>query len=141
MPGHQPVGRRLRPHMRGCWPPKPRPVWTARLISLARLPGKGKACQETRRLAVIAPDALTEADIITLEVSPTGITPSGKYVLLLQGKGLHPVQVSTEVAFRSYAAYPTLTFSSPQVMGDEALALAFSLKDAAVRMLDRGASN
>lgn len=111
------------------------------MISLARLPGKGKACQETRRLAVIAPDALTEADIITLEVSPTGITPSGKYVLLLQGKGLHPVQVSTEVAFRSYAAYPTLTFSSPQVMGDEALALAFSLKDAAVRMLDRGASN
>jgi hypothetical protein len=102
--------------------------------------GKGKACKETRRLAVIAPDAQTEAEIIMLEVSPTGITPFEKYILLLQGKGLHPVQVTTEVAFRSDAAYPTLTFGSPQLLGDDALALAFSLKDAAARMLDKGAS-
>lgn len=99
--------------------------------------GKGKACKETRRLAVAPLDAKPGDTPFLLEVSPTGIKSFEGMVSTLQGKGMTPMEIVTEVAFRSDATYPTLVFSPAALLDDDQLATMFEINSRSAKILDR----
>lgn len=102
--------------------------------------GKSKACKETRRLAVVPADATISDTPLLLEVSPTGIRGFESHVLALESVGKHPLEVVTEVAFKSDATYPTLVFGNPAPLDDERIAVMFELRKRAGAILDRDLS-
>ena len=76
--------------------------------------GAGKACKNTRVLAVMPPDADDDTEIWTLKVSPTGIKSFDSFVAgVNRAFQLPPVGVVVTVGF-SDADYPSLEFSDPQ---------------------------
>ena len=99
--------------------------------------GKGKACKETRRLAVAPLDAKPGDTPFLLEVSPTGIKSFEGLITTLQSKGVTPMEAVTEVAFRSDATYPTLVFSPAALLTDEQLAVMFEINSRSAKILDR----
>ena len=76
--------------------------------------GRGKLCQNRRVLAVLAPDANQETEILTLSVSPTGLRRFDAYVESVKAafKAI-PISVITQIGFLDNAQYTTLTFSKP----------------------------
>ena len=73
--------------------------------------GRGKACKNTRRLVVTAPNATEKTLPMTLEVSPGAIKVFDAYVEDIS-KTHHsmPVRVITEVSFDPNKAFPSLVF-------------------------------
>jgi hypothetical protein len=100
--------------------------------------GRGKACKETRRLAVAPLDAQVGDKPFLLEASPTAIKSFEGLVTALAAKGLTPLEVVTEVGFKSDATYPTLVFAPAAALTDEQLATMFEIRSRAAAILDRG---
>lgn len=81
-----------------------------RFESAAR--GKGKACKNTRLLAVMQPDATDEDEIWLLRVSPTALKAYDSYVRnLAQRNNMVPLQVITKIGFDPHSDYPSLRFA------------------------------
>lgn len=77
--------------------------------------GKGKACKNTMKLALIPSDLETpdESKLYTINVSPTGIKIFSAYVRRVQkllGDDALPIRVITELSFDPNQEYPTLRF-------------------------------
>ncbi len=72
--------------------------------------GNGKACKNTRRLAVIAEDADETTKPMILTVSPSGIKSFDGFVTALEKKGVIPMQVAVDVSFDDSVTYPKLEF-------------------------------
>jgi hypothetical protein len=87
--------------------------------------GKGKACKNTVRLLVTPADFASEkADVMTIDISPTGLGRWNKYVeFLAKGHGLLPVQAITEIAFDPNQSFPTLTFDFVEQQANVQLAV------------------
>lgn len=76
--------------------------------------GNGKACKNTRLLAVLPADAEEDTPIWTIKVSPTAIKGFDGYVRNVQRVfGVPPVGVVTTIAFDENAEYAQLKFSDP----------------------------
>jgi len=76
--------------------------------------GAGKACKNTRVLAVTLPDSDTN-DIFTISVSPTAIKAFDAYVgSVAKVFKAPPVRVITDVNFHPEKTYPSLMFGNPQ---------------------------
>lgn len=95
--------------------------------------GKGKACKNGARLAVIPPNPTADTSPLVIDVTPTGMTSWIKYVNGLQARGVLPIQVITEVDFEPSVDYPTLRFRADKM--HENLATAFALREAADAVL------
>lgn len=81
--------------------------------------GTGKACKNSRVLAVLPPDAEADTDLWLLEVSPTGLKGFDGYVAgVTRMFQLPPVGVVTTVALDPSVDYPKLMFSNPQPNGN-----------------------
>lgn len=105
--------------------------------------GKGKACKNTRRLAVVPADATGDTEIMVLDVSPTGLKNFDNYVNSL-GAGEHgqlPIEVVTHVGFNPAMDYPTLVFGRPEPITDEQLAVMMHLREKAQVALDAAISS
>lgn len=77
--------------------------------------GNGKACKNSRLLAVLPRDGSMEDQMMTLEVSPTGIKRFDAYVGTLANKlAATPVQVVTEIGFNDAVDYSSLVFGQPE---------------------------
>lgn len=77
--------------------------------------GKGKACKNGRKLAVLPPDASETDDIWTLNVSPTALKNFDGYVgSVARQFGLPPVGVVTTVGLSEAVDYPQLQFTEPK---------------------------
>jgi hypothetical protein len=77
--------------------------------------GSGKACSNTRLLAVLPPEANDETDIWLLKVSATAIKEFDGFVAGVNRTfQLPPVGVVVTVDFNEAKDYPSLTFSDPQ---------------------------
>ncbi len=77
--------------------------------------GSGKACKNTVKLAIVAPDAKADDSVYILNVPPTSLSNWSNYATSLQSQlGLLPVQVITEISFDPGQTYPKLVFSNPQ---------------------------
>lgn len=76
--------------------------------------GAGKACKNTRLLAVTLPD--TDSDeIFTISVSPTAIKAFDAYVgSVAKMFKAPPVRVITEIMFHPEKTYPSLMFGNPE---------------------------
>ena len=72
--------------------------------------GRGKACRNTVRLAIVPPDATVDDEPMILTVSPTGLKSWATLANGLQALGKLPIQVVTEISFDEHAAYPSLVF-------------------------------
>lgn len=91
--------------------------------------GAGKACANTRVLAVTAPGS-EKSPVYLLKVSATGVKPFDSYVDTI--KGTHdstPIAVVTDIYFDEALKYPSLRFGNP--VDNENLAQHFELMKAA----------
>ena len=77
--------------------------------------GAGKACKNTRLLAVLPPDADDTTDIWLLGVSPTAIKNFDNFVAsTARTYQLPPVGVVVSVGFSDAKDYPSLEFTNPE---------------------------
>lgn len=87
--------------------------------------GSGKACKNTRVLAVMPVDATEESEIWTLKVSPTGIRNFDGFVAgVNRTLQLPPVGVVITVGFNPAVDYASLEFTDPQPNDNVAVHLA-----------------
>lgn len=98
--------------------------------------GKGKACRNSVRLAIIPESALAaNAEPWIITVSPTGVKHFLTYANALKSASKLPVHFVTAIGFNPKEAYPTLLFQSAGP--NEELELAWALRKNAQAALDR----
>lgn len=98
--------------------------------------GKGKACKNGVRLAVVPADATADTPIWTIDMPPTSTTNYNNFVNNLSAQtGVLPMQVITKIDFDPDCDYPKLVFSEPQA--HENLEIAFALRESAAVLLDK----
>ena len=96
--------------------------------------GRGKACKNTRRIAIIPPDATETAMPMTLSISPTGLKAFDAYVnSLVRDYNKPPIAFITRISF-SKEAYPSLIFDEPKL--HDQLTLAMKLRPLAIEMIN-----
>lgn len=84
--------------------------------------GAGKACKNSRLLAVLPPDASADDPMWLLEVSPTAIKGFDGYVNGLASRmGLAPFAVVTQVSFDENKEYASLVFGDPEPLDNAQL--------------------
>lgn len=77
--------------------------------------GDGKACKNTRVLAVLPVDAEPDDEIMTLSVPPTAIKGFDAYVAQVAKMfNTPPIGVVTTIGFHPEKSYPSLIFGKPQ---------------------------
>ena len=77
--------------------------------------GKGKACKNSRVLAVLPPEADADTPIWTLEVSPTGIKGFDGFAgNVNRAFGMPPISVVVTVSFNPAETFASLVFSDPR---------------------------
>ncbi len=98
--------------------------------------GAGKACKNTRLLAVLPPDADEDTEIWTLKVSPTAIKAFDSFVAgVNRAFQLPPVGVVITVSFSDAKDYPTLEFTNP--VPNDNVAVHFARQDEARDLIMR----
>lgn len=99
--------------------------------------GKGKACGDSYRLALLSPDSDAEnAQLTILELSATAIKPFEKYVrALAKNYGKAPYCFITEFFMDDSVDYASVRCGNPEPADAGLLKLAFSLRDDAEKML------
>lgn len=96
--------------------------------------GKGKACKNSRLLAVLQPDAEEDTPIWLLQVSPTALKAFDGFVgNVNRAFGMPPISVVVEVGFNDGETFPSLTFSNPRP--NENLAVHFARQAEASELL------
>lgn len=87
--------------------------------------GAGKACKNSRVLALLPPDAKQREEdgedvpIWLITVSPTALKAYDSYVRqLASARGVMPIQVITHIGFDPNSDYPTLRFGRPEAHVD-----------------------
>lgn len=100
--------------------------------------GRGKACRNTIRLAVVPADfaqtTKEDTEPMLLNVSPTGLAGFGNYFNALLVNEMLPINVITDISFDPNQAYPKLMFK--EVKQHEDLELAWLLREKAQVLLD-----
>lgn len=96
--------------------------------------GRGKACKNSRVLAVLPPDADADTPMWTLSVSPTATKGFDSFVSgVARVFEMPPVSVVATVGFNPNETYPSLAFSDPQP--NESLAVHFTRQAEAAELL------
>ena len=94
--------------------------------------GKGKACSNTRLLAIMAVDADADTPMMLIKVSPTALRSFDGYVgSVARSFQMPPFGVITEISLDPTSDYPSLRFGNPTPCAPELLALAMSRRDEA----------
>lgn len=97
--------------------------------------GKGKACSNTRLLAVVDPEGGADAPIFTLKVAPMGLKSFDGFVQATSRTfGLPPVGVVVTVSFDDGEDFPKLVFGDAKP--NENLEAHFARQDEARAMLN-----
>lgn len=98
--------------------------------------GKGKACQNSKLLAVLPPDATDETPLMLLKVSPTALKRFDTYVgSVARQYQRPPKEVITEISFDPNVSYASLTFSVVEVASDEIASMAYERNEEALERL------
>ncbi len=94
--------------------------------------GKGKACKQSIRVAVL----LEDGELHRLNISSTGLTAFGTYVRdVASTLGVAPYAVMTTFTFDDKFDYPSVRCVEPIELNEEQLAFVFSKRDDALAML------
>ena len=99
--------------------------------------GKGKACQNTRLLALLTPDADAETPLYLLKVSPTAVKNFDAHVNSVANSFKMPVRaVVTQISFSQESEYATLRFKTLRPAEKDLLLVAHGrLEEARKRLL------
>ena len=81
--------------------------------------GKGKACADSMRLAIAAPDQLN--DPMLLRVPAASLKTLGQFGAQLAKRGVEPQHVVTKIGFDYEVAHPSLTFKAMSFVDAEQL--------------------
>ena len=99
--------------------------------------GKGKACSNTRLLALLPTDADESSPIWTVRVSATGLKSFDGYVSsVARSFGAPPIVVVTEITFDENLDYPSLRFGNPTPVAPDLLSLAMARREEAREILN-----
>ena len=119
------------PNCAGC----PQNQWGTRMGADGE--GKGKACQDNRRVAIATIDFIE--DPMLLRVPPTTLKAMAEYGNTLAKKGVPYQAVVTRIFFDHTVAYPKLNFQAVRFVTDaEAVAIKLALEDAVVEQIVGG---
>lgn len=100
--------------------------------------GAGKACQETRLLAIVPPDADETTTICILKVSPTGTKTLDAYVNTVARKFQRPPRgIITTFKFDENKEYATVRFVDPAPCDDAQMEVAEVLLEKARALLNQ----
>lgn len=91
------------------------------------MPGKGKACTESKLLAVAAPDRLDRP--MLLRVPPTSLKNLTFYGKLLAEKGVNFKLVATKIGFDPKVTHQQLTFAPVGFLPDHVVEGVFDIQD------------
>lgn len=99
--------------------------------------GKGKACKNSRRVAVVFPEDLDKGDeaIMVMSVAPTSLRAFDGYVNKLAREGVLPCMVTTELSFSEDSDFPQLVLAVGDPLDDNDIALAYPLREPAMELL------
>jgi hypothetical protein len=97
--------------------------------------GKGKACQNTVRIAIVPPDADAEAEPMTIKISPSGLASWNKLNADLITAELLPIQIVVDISFDPNVTYPKLQFKAAEPHDN--VELFWALREKAQSLLDR----
>lgn len=98
--------------------------------------GQGKACKNTRYLAVLPPDADEDTELWFLEVSPTGLKGFDGFVnSTMRTFQMPPISVVVDVDFDPNVEHQTLTFGN--VRPNENMAVHFARQAEATEILNQ----
>lgn len=98
--------------------------------------GRGKACSNTRLLALLPPDATEETPIMILRVSPTALRSYDAYVAgVARSFQSTPIGVVTEFSFDPSSEYASLRFAPQGMLNEAQLRLFLSRRDEARKIL------
>lgn len=97
--------------------------------------GKGKACENRVRLAVVPADATAESDVYTLGISRTALKHWASFVAGLDAVNKHPIEVVTVLSFDPNQSYPTVRFAASSA--HDRLETLWQLREKAQAMLDQ----
>lgn len=88
--------------------------------------GNGKACKNSRLLALLPPDFTSDTPLWLLRVSPTALRAFDTYVAgILANFNAPPIKVITTIGFDPKQDYPSLRFGNPRPNPRVAEAAAF----------------
>lgn len=99
--------------------------------------GRGKACKNSMRLAIVPENPDADTEVMTLNVSPTGLKSFNAMVNKLTTAGLMPAQIITEISFNPNEQYPQLVFKAEAP--HDYIETVWPLREAAQAVLDRDA--
>lgn len=101
--------------------------------------GRGKACKNQRKLAIVPADAGPDTEPMILLASPTSLKNFDNYVngLGAGDDGRMPIEVKTMIGMNPKEAYPQLVFGAPEILADDKLVTMFALREKAQAALDR----
>jgi hypothetical protein len=97
--------------------------------------GKGKACKNSIRLAIVPANFTADTHPMLITVSPTGIKSFSTLVADLHANNLIPAQIVTEIAFNPNETFPTLVFKA--LHAHDRLEEVWKLRERAQMALDR----
>lgn len=98
--------------------------------------GKGKACQNTRMLALLDHRGDESTPLMLLKVSSTALRSFDSYIgNIARSFKVPPRGVLTEISFAEELDYPSLRFGNPTKLDPELLALADSRQEEALKRL------
>lgn len=98
--------------------------------------GGGKACSNTKLLAVIEPDGDVDSPIMLLKVTATALKSFDAYVSgVVRAFQRPPRGVITEITFDPNLKYSSLRFGNPVACTPEQMALAYARRDDAMARL------
>lgn len=96
--------------------------------------GNGKACKNSRVLALLPPGATEDTPLWILKVSPTALKAFDAYITsVVRQFQLPPVSVITEISFDESVTYASLRFGNPEP--NDNLEVCFARKDEALERL------
>lgn len=97
--------------------------------------GKGKACRNMVRLAIVAPDCAPDVEPWTLEIPPTALSGWTRLVNDLEAVGKLAIQAIVQIAFDDAVSYPKPTFAVHELHDD--LEKFWAIRERAQAMLDQ----
>ena len=100
--------------------------------------GRGKACKNQIRIAVIPPDAKSDTPPWTIDLAPSSTGAFTNMVNNVKGSlGMLPLQVQVSIDFDPNESYPKLTFADPDPLPDEMIGMMFEIRKGATALLDK----
>jgi hypothetical protein len=99
----------------------PHNVWGSKINRDTGLASKGKACMDSKRLAVVPVgdiNNVTYGGPMMLSVPPSSLKRLGPYQNLLEANGFHYAAVWTRVTFDGETSYPLFNFDAIAALSD-----------------------